>query len=194
MAFKAENQGELPTDFNAFLRINGDGTVSGFTGKIEMGQGVNTSLTQMLAEELDVAYDAVDLLMGDTDICPWDRGTFGSMTTRIFGIPFRQAAAEARAVLLDMGSKKLNVPVSALQINESVISDKNNPSKSITYADLVQGKKIERYLTTKPQVKEPENFKIVGKSYPRKDSLLKVTGLAKYAGDFRVPGMVHARI
>ena len=121
LAFKAAPHEELPTDFNAFLRINEDGTVSGFTGKIEMGQGANTSLTQMLAEELDVAYDDVDLLMGDTDLCPWDRGTFGSMTTRIFGIPFRQAAAEARAVLLDMGSKKLNVPVSGLEIKEGVI-------------------------------------------------------------------------
>jgi nicotinate dehydrogenase subunit B len=194
MAFKTQKQGELPNDFNAFLRINEDGTVSGFTGKIEMGQGVNTSLTQMLAEELDVAYDSVDLLMGDTDICPWDRGTFGSMTTRIFGIPFRQAAAEARAVLLDMGSKKLDLPVSALEIKEGVISDKNDPSKRITYTDLVQGKKIERYLTTKPQVKEAKDFKIVGKAYTRKDSLLKVTGLAKYAGDFKVPGMLHARI
>ncbi len=159
-----------------------------------MGQGANTSLTQMLAEELDVAYDDVDLLMGDTDLCPWDRGTFGSMTTRIFGIPFRQAAAEARAVLLDMGSEKLNVPVSALEVKEGTISDKNNPGKSVTYAELVQGKKIEKYLTEKPQVKDPKDFKIVGKSYPRKDSLLKVTGLAKYAGDFKAAGMLYARI
>ena len=83
----------------------------------------------MLAEELDVAYDEVDMLMGDTDLCPWDMGTFGSMTTRIFGIPFRQAAAEARAVLLSLGSEKLNVPVSALEVKEGIISDKNNPGK-----------------------------------------------------------------
>ncbi len=194
LASKAESQGELPTDFNAFLRINEDGTVSGFTGKIEMGQGANTSLTQMLAEELDVAYDDVDMLMGDTDLCPWDRGTFGSMTTRIFGIPFREAAAEARAVLLDMGSKKLNVPVSDLEIKEGVISDKNNPAKKISYAELVRGKKIERYLTAKPQIKNPKDYRIVGKPYTRKDSLLKVTGLARYAGDYKAPGMVHARI
>jgi len=175
LALQTASREEAPPDFNAFLRINEDGTVSGFTGKIEMGQGAVTSLVQMLAEELDVAYDDVDLIMGDTDLCPWDRGTFGSMTTRIFGIPFRQAAAEARAVLLDMGSKKLNVPVSGLEVKEGVITDKNNPGKSVTYADLVQGKKIERYLTTKAQVKDPKDFKIVGKSYTRKDSLLKVT-------------------
>jgi len=194
MALQAEPHGELPTDFNAFLRINEDGTVSGFTGKIEMGQGPVTSLAQMLAEELDVAYENVEMLMGDTDLCPWDMGTFGSMTTRIFGIPFREAAAEARALLLDMGSKKLNVPVSGLKVKEGIITDKNNPGKSITYAELVKGKRIERYLTTKPRIKDPKDYKIVGKSYPRKDSLQKVTGQAKYAGDFKVPGMLYARI
>ena len=74
-----------------------DGRVTGFTGKVEYGQGVITSLAQMLAEELDVPLKSVDMVMGDTDLCPWDRGTFGSMTTRFFGPPFRAAAAEARA-------------------------------------------------------------------------------------------------
>lgn len=75
-------QQRLPDDFNAFLRIDEEGMVSCFTGKIEMGQGVITSLAQMLAEELDVPYDHVEMIMGDTDLCPWDMGTFGSMTTR----------------------------------------------------------------------------------------------------------------
>ncbi|MGB5416480.1 MAG: molybdopterin cofactor-binding domain-containing protein, partial [Polyangiales bacterium] len=75
----------VPTDFNAFVRIAEDGRVSCFTGKIEMGQGPITSLVQMLADELDVAYERVDILMGDTDLCPWDRGTWGSLTTRQFG-------------------------------------------------------------------------------------------------------------
>jgi len=194
LAFQTTKHGELPTDFNAFLRINEDGTVSGFTGKIEMGQGPVTSLAQMLAEELDVAYENVEMLMGDTDLCPWDMGTFGSMTTRIFGIPFREAAAEARAVLLNLGSEKLKVPVLGLEVKEGIITDKNNPGKSVTYAELVRGKKIERYLTTKPQIKDPKDYKIVGKSYTRKDSLQKVTGQAKYAGDFKVPGMLYARI
>ena len=84
---------KLPHDFNAFLRIGEDGRVTGFTGKIEMGQGVITSLAQMLADELDVGLDSVSMTMGDTDLYPWDRGTFGSMTTRFFGPPFRAAAA-----------------------------------------------------------------------------------------------------
>ena len=93
--FSQESRGRrnLPSDFNAFLRIGEDGRVSCFTGKIEMGQGVITSLAQMLADELDVSLDAVDMVMGDTDLCPWDMGTFGSMTTRFFGPPLREAAA-----------------------------------------------------------------------------------------------------
>ncbi len=79
----------LPTDFNAFLRIGEDGRVTCFTGKIEMGQGPITSLPQMLAEELETPLDTVDIVMGDTDLCPWDMGTFGSMTTRIFGPALR---------------------------------------------------------------------------------------------------------
>ena len=89
-------QNRLPADFNAFLRIGEDGRVACFTGKIEMGQGVVTSLAQMLADELDVALETVDMVMGDTDLCPWDMGTFGSRSTRFFGPPLRAAGAEAR--------------------------------------------------------------------------------------------------
>ena len=74
-------QPKPPTDFNAFLRIGEDGRVTCFTGKIEMGQGAHTSIPQMLAEELDVDVDSIDLVMGDTDLCPFDQGTWGSMTT-----------------------------------------------------------------------------------------------------------------
>ena len=85
----------LPSDFNAYLRIGEDGRVTGFTGKIEMGQGPITSLAQMLAEELDAPLKSVDIVMGDTERCPWDMGTFGSMTTRFFGPALLTAAAEA---------------------------------------------------------------------------------------------------
>src|SRR5512145_685724 len=83
-AFGADAR-KLPEDFNAFLRIGEDGRVSCFTGKIEMGQGIVTSLAQELAEELDVSLDIIDMVMGDTDLCPWDRGTWGSQSTRFFG-------------------------------------------------------------------------------------------------------------
>ncbi len=185
---------ELPTDFNAFLRIGEDGMVSGYTGKVEMGQGPITSLAQMLADELDVKYEHVKMVMGDTDICPWDRGTFGSLTTRSFGIPWRAAAAEARGVLLQLGSEQMGVPVTQLEVKEGVITDKKNEKNKVTYAQLAKGKSIERYLDKKPQVKEHTDFRIMGKSYLRQDSRLKVTGQAKYAGDYHPTGMLYARI
>ena len=105
-AAAAAGQG-LPTDFNAFLKIGEDGRVTCFTGKIEMGQGIITSLAQMLADELDVPLEQVDMVMGDTDLCPWDMGTFGSMSTRFFGPPLRAAAAEAKSVLLELAAERL---------------------------------------------------------------------------------------
>ena len=90
---------ELPKDYNAFLQIAEDGTVSCFTGKIEMGQGIITSLAQMMADELNVPMEKIKMVMGDTDLCPWDAGTWGSLTTRHFGPNMRAAAAEAKGVL-----------------------------------------------------------------------------------------------
>ncbi|MBC8236290.1 molybdopterin-dependent oxidoreductase, partial [bacterium] len=99
-----------PTDFNAYLRIAEDGRVSCFTGKIEMGQGIITSLAQMLAEELNVPLSSVDMVMGDTALCPWDMGTFGSRSTKYFGPPLREAAAEAKSVLIQLAAEHLSLP------------------------------------------------------------------------------------
>jgi nicotinate dehydrogenase subunit B len=187
-------RGRLPSDFNAFLRVGEDGRVSCFTGKIEMGQGVITSLAQMLADELDVSLDSVDMVMGDTDLCPWDAGTYGSMTTRFFGPPLREAAAEARAVLMELAAEHLELPVDQLKVEAGVISDKTNSRNQVTYAQLTKGKKIERHLEEKPPVKDFSEFEVVGKPVLRRDALEKVTGEAKFAGDIRLPGMLYARI
>ena len=120
----------LPTDFNAFLRIGEDGRVSCFTGKIEMGQGVHTSLAQMLADELDVSLDSVDMVMGDTDLCPWDAGTYGSLSTRGFGPALRAAGAEARQVMLELASEQLKTPIEQLEIDNGEVSDKKNKAAS----------------------------------------------------------------
>lgn len=185
---------DLPKDFNAFLLIGEDGKVSCFTGKIEMGQGVVTSLVQMIADELNVSMEKINLVMGDTDLCPWDGGTWGSETTRGFGPLMRAALAEGRGVLLKMASEKLKVPVNTLVVNDGVISDPADPAKSVTYAELAKGKKIERYLKEKPSVEDYTKFTFVGKSHLRMDAKLKVTGEAKYTGDMKLPGMVFARI
>ena len=140
-------QQSLPTDFNAFLKIGEDGRVTCFTGKIEMGQGIITSLAQMLADELDVALDDVDMVMGDTDLCPWDMGTFGSMSTRFFGPPLRKASAEGRMVLLQLASEELKVPVKNLATDNGIVFDKKNKNKKVTYARLAKGKRITKKLT-----------------------------------------------
>jgi CO/xanthine dehydrogenase Mo-binding subunit len=182
----------LPQDFNAFLRIGEDGKVTGYTGKIEMGQGVITSLGQMLADELDVPYDSVHMLMGDTAVCPWDRGTFGSMTTRFFGPPFRAAAAEAKAVLVELAAEKLGVPRERLKTRDGAVYEVGG-SRNVTYGELTKGKRILRHVKGAP-VETVTDFEIVGKPKIRRDGIDKVTGRAQYAGDIKEPGMVCARI
>ncbi len=182
----------LPEDFNAFLRIGQDGSVTGYTGKVELGQGLITSLAQMLAEELDVPYERVTMVMGDTDLCPWDMGTFGSMATRFFGPPFRAAAAEAKAVLVELAAEHLGVPKDRLKTEGGVVLEIGG-RKKVLYSELAKGKKILRHVKGTP-VEKPTEFTLVGKPLPRRDSVEKVTGRAQYAGDIPMPGKLHARI
>ena len=113
------NRPRGPSDFNAFLRIGEDGRVTVLSSKIEMGQGIITSLPQMVAEELDVPLASVDITLGDTDQVPWDAGTWGSMSTRGFGPPLRAAAAEARGVLISLAAEKLKVPAENLVVKRT---------------------------------------------------------------------------
>ena len=181
-----------PTDFNAYLRIRPDGRVTCFVGKVELGQGAMTSLPMLLAEELDVAYDSVDIVMGDTDVCPWDMGTFGSLSIRQFGPVLQAAGAEARAVLLQMAAERLNAPADRLRVKDGIVTDPQT-GKHVSYSELVQGKRIERHIEKVP-VKPVSAFVVHGKSPARRDGLDKVTGKGKYAGDVLVPGMLHAQI
>ena len=185
---------ELPTDFNAFLRIGEDGRVACYTGKIEMGQGVVTSLAQMMADELDVSLDSVDMVMGETELCPYDMGTWGSLTTRAFGPHLRAAAAEGRQVLLELASDQLKKPVNQLSVENGVVFDRSNRNVSVTYAQLAKGKQIARHASGKVPLKTPDQFKIMGRSITRRDAPVKVTGEAKYAADIQLPEMLYARI
>ncbi len=185
---------ELPSDFNAFLRIGEDGRVTCFTGKIEMGQGVITSLAQMLADELEVSLEDVDMIMGDTDLCPWDMGTFGSMTTRFFGPPLRAAGAEAREVLLELAAERLEVPRDRLAVSNGVVSDSADSGRAVSYADLAKGQKINRRLGLEAVLESVENFSVVGRPVNRRDAVAKVTGEAEFAGDIRREGMVYASL
>jgi nicotinate dehydrogenase subunit B len=185
---------QYPTDFNAYLRIGEDGRVTCFVGKIEMGQGIINGLAQMCAEELDVPFESVDMVMGDTAICPWDFLTVGSLTTRQTGPRLRRAIAEARAVLMLMASDKMGLPVDRLDTKDGCVYEKSNPANKVTYASLTGGKLIERHLEGEPELEPFSQYTICGKPFERTDGRVKVTGEAKFAGDIRVDGMLYARI
>lgn len=194
-AGRAKGFAEAPyTDFNAYLRIGLDGRVTCFVGKIEMGQGVQTSLAQMLADELDVSLDSVDMIMGDTDLCPYDRGTWGSLTTRVFGPELRAAGAEARAVLLELAAEHLSTSVSNLVVRNGIVYDNRDPERQISYATLSKGREIVREVSREVALKAVSEFKVMGKPTRRRDARAKVTGEAKYTADIRVPDMLVARI
>jgi isoquinoline 1-oxidoreductase len=184
----------IPTDFNAFLRIGTDNRVVVYTGKIEMGQGAMTSLPQLLAEELYVNYDAVDIVMGDTDLCPWDGGTFGSLSIRYFGIFLREAASEARGVLLEMAAKHLNAPIGRLVTRNGYVYATSKSERRVSYGELTKGQIIEKHLESVPPLKPSAEHETMGKSFPRRDAVEKVTGAAKFSGDIRLPGMLYAKI
>src|SRR6185312_13413015 len=131
---------------------------------------------------------------GDTELCPFDMGTFGSLSVRTLGPVLRAAAAEARAVLVQMASEKLGVPASDLVVKDGVVSSRTDASKHVSYGALTAGKRIERRLDGKAALEAVANFTIVGTSAPRRDAHDKVTGRAKYSGDIVPEGALHARV
>ena len=182
-----------PTDLNAYLKIGDDGRVSLFCSKIEMGQGIITSMAQMLAEELDVKLDSIDMVMGDTMLCPWDSGTTGSRSTKYYGPPLRRAGAEARAILLQMASAQLNIGPERLVVKNGVVSDKMNAANKVTYAELVKGKQIDRHISEVP-IKTVSEHTVSGTPTLRTDARPKVTGEAKFTADIKLPGMLYAKV
>ncbi|HLO65895.1 MAG TPA: molybdopterin cofactor-binding domain-containing protein [Holophaga sp.] len=190
---EAPRPGAYPDDFNAYLKIGADGRVGCFVGKAELGQGAMTVLAMLVAEELELDPARVDMLLGDTDLCPWDNATGGSLTMWQTAPALRGAAAEARAVLLGMAAKALNAKAAALEMKDGAIWVKGAPQRRITFGDLVKGRRLERHMG-KVKPKPLGTWKVIGRSVPRKDARPKVTGAAKYVADLRMPGTLHACI
>jgi nicotinate dehydrogenase subunit B len=186
--------GAAAADLNAYLRIGEDGKVTVFSGKVELGQGNTTALAQMAAEELSVPLESVNMIMGDTDQCPWDMGTFGSMSIRIYGSALRSAAAEAKAVLLELASEQLKKPKSELTVGNGTVFVASDKKTKVTYAQLTKGQKITRKLDQKPDPKPAAEFTVIGNSAKRLDATAKITGKAQFAGDLRFPGLLYARL
>ncbi len=178
---------------DAWLALGTDGRVTVYSGKVDLGTGARTALMQMVAEELDVGMGQIDMVMGDT-LSTLDQGqTAGSLTLSIGGVTLRQAAASARQALLASAAARWQVPAAQLAVSEGVISNKQGDQK-ISYAALVDGKPLNVKLDPKVALKAPADHKIVGKSIPRVDIPAKLTGQFMYMHDFKLPGMLHARM
>lgn len=186
---------------DSWIVIHEDNTATFYVGKTDLGQGTGTAFRQLMSDELDMPFDKTTCIMGVTDLTVDQGGSGGSDAIQVDGWPMRRVAAEARRVLLDMASKQLGVPADQLSVSEGVIMVKADPSKKVTYGDLIGGKRFNVTLTGnnidattgQAKVKPVQELKIVGKSPQRDDIPAKVDGSIKYAVDVKVPGMVHAR-
>ncbi len=185
-------EGKAPLAIDSWLQIDKAGQVTLFTGKVELGTGVQTALGQLVADELDVPFAKVKLVMGDTARCPYQFATVGSLTILLAGPQIRNAAAQARLALLDMAAAKLQVAADSLTTRDGVVSSRDQ--RSISYAELVGGQRFERELAGKPALKSPAQMRVIGKPVPRVELPGKVFGTHTYIQDLRVPEMVHGRI
>ena len=177
-----------------WIAIAPDGTLTVFSGKVELGTGVKTALAQIVAEELDMPIDHIQMVMGDTALTPDEGYTAGSTTIQFGGFALRQASAEARAALLDLAADRLDAAIEELIVRDGVISVNHHPDRTITYAELLGGKKFNRRITLKAPLKRPEEYHIVGQPIPRLDLPRKISGAASFVHDVRLPGMLHARV
>jgi nicotinate dehydrogenase subunit B len=186
---------------DSWIVIHEDGSATFYVGKTDCGQGTGTSFRQIMSDELDVAYNKTACIMGSTDVTVDQGGSGGSTAMERDSWPMRRVAAEARRVLLQMGSERLGVPVDQLAVSEGIITVKGDPSKNITYGQLIGGKRFNVALTGDninatagvAKVKPVQALKNVGLSPHRYDIPPKVDGSLKWAVDMKLPGMVHAR-
>ena len=179
---------------DSWLVIGADGRVTAAVGKIDAGMGIVTSFTQIIADELDVPMESVTIHMGDTATTPDQRGTGSSNGIIEGGSALRNAGAEARAALLALAAERLKVPMLQLMTGDGAVSVVGAPEKRLTYGELVGGKRFDVKLSGKAKPKDPGLYQFVGKPMPRSDIALKVTGKYAYLVDFKLPGMLHARV
>src|SRR5271165_6379539 len=195
-----------PDRLDSWLAIKGDGNVVAYFGKMDMGQGLDVAIAQIVAEELDVPFERVSVVMGDTAWTVNQGGASGSTGVQKGGIALRNAAAEARRVLVDMASARLGVPADRLEVTDGVVAVPGDPARKLSYGELIGGRyfdlpmkwngKLGNDLVAEGQAKPkpPGVYKIVGQSPPRFDVPAKVFGKLDYVTDIKVPGMLHGRM
>jgi isoquinoline 1-oxidoreductase len=184
---------ELPKDVSAWIHIAAEGKVSVFTGKVEVGQNIRTSLAQLVAEELRVPFDSITMIMGDTDLTPWDMGTFGSRTTPTMGPQLRTMAAAARQMLQEIAAQRWNVDAATLTAVDGKVTDPRN-SRSIAYGELTRGEKLVKTVSGQESFTPAPEWKIAGVAVPKAEGRDFVTGKHKYPSDIARPEMLFGAV
>ena len=183
--------GAVPVEIGAWLHIGENGVVTVYTGKVEVGQNARTSLTQAVVEELHAPPASIRMMMGDTELTPFDMGTVGSMTTPRMWPQIRRAAAAAREMLLDLAAQKWSVDRATLTIADGRVSA---GGRSAGFGELAHGEKWTRTIPSSVPLAEAADWKAAGKSLPKVNGRDIVTGAHKYSYDLKRPGMLHAKV
>lgn len=185
---------KLPEEqVGAWIHIGENGDVTVYTGKAEVGQNIRTSLAQAVAEELHVPMEKINMILGDTDLTPYDRGTFGSRSTPYMAPQLRKAAATARELLIDMAAKEWKTDRAGLIIENGEV--KNTKSKqSLNIGLLTRGKELVQGINEKVTLTPPDKWKVAGTSVPKVNGKAFITGKHRYASDLKLPGMMYGKI
>jgi nicotinate dehydrogenase subunit B len=174
-----------------FIKITADGSVTAFNGHVDLGTGIRTALGQIVAEELDVSFARVVVVLGDTSRVPNQGPTIASETIQITAVPLRKAAAQARQFLIARAAEHLEMPPGELAIEDGLVRGHN---RGVSYGELIGDDTIRLELADEVKVKPTRDYRIVGQSVPRVDLPTKATGELVYVHDMRVPGMLHGRV
>jgi isoquinoline 1-oxidoreductase len=187
----ANNQ--LPNDIGAWIHIDEDGGITVLTGKVEMGQNIRTSLAQAVADELHVPVATIRMIMGDTDLTPYDMGTFGSRTTPTMAPQLRKAAAAARAALIELAAQQLNVEPASVKIVDARFVN-HDKSKSLSLAEVAKGQKLVKLIPQDIATTEPKDWTIAGTSVTKVEARNFVTGRHQYTSDIKREGMLYGKV
>ena len=183
----------LPNEIGAWLHIGDNSTVTAYTGKVEVGQNIRTSLSQAVAEELRVPVERIRMVMGDTKLTPYDRGTFGSRTTPEMNLQLRKVASAARDILVGIAAAQWEVDRNRLSASNGKITDSVS-KRSVEYAALVKGKQLTETLPAEDPLIPAAQWNVAGRSLPKVDGRDFVTGRHRYPCDQTLPNMLHGKV
>jgi nicotinate dehydrogenase subunit B len=180
-------------EVDGFLAVNADGSITVYSGKVDLGQGLRIAIPQMAAEELGIDVDRIALIEGDTALTPDQGPTAGSTGIMRGGVQIRQAAATAREALIGLAAARAGKPAAELEARDGQVGPKGGGA-GVAYADLIGDKRFELKLDPKAKLRDPASYTVVGKSVPRPDIPAKVNGRHQFVHDVRIDGMLHARV